>query len=214
MHFLDFGTHSFWFYYLLGCSFIALALILERFIYFITLKQLPKMDCQHLQKALEAGRYPDECPKIRSTALKEALSLIFAHQNQDKVLRHEVLNAWFDNHKKEVYQRLKWLNLVALMALLGGILGSTLGFVKMITVLTSYAPSDFIHVLLQSLTYLAFGMMISFPVFILSKIFKIIGGFYLSRLNKSLKMLLLSLEHYPNPDHSNVETVCPYTGKK
>ncbi len=214
MHFLGIHFETFWEYYLVFCSFLAISLFLERCIFFITLKPLPKLECQHIQKALSEGRYPDECPRIKSSALKEALSLVFTHQNQNKDLQKEVMDAWFENHKKEIFLRLKWLNLVALAALLGGILASVLGFIQSIDILSSLNPHDFMRILKQSLYHLAIGMLIAFPSFIFAKALRIWGSFYLSSIRKSIQMLLFSIENHPLYNLQSQNQTCPFTGKK
>lgn len=200
---LTYINSHFWTYYLIFCSFLALVLIVERLLFFVTLRRLHQSSCAHIQRSFKEKRFPDECPEIRSSALKEALSLILSHKEQSNQVRLELMNYWLDTHKKEVLQRLGWLSIIAFAALLGGIMAFFTGCFQSIDILTSFNPHEFIPTLKQHLLFMLYGMAIAFPIFILLKIFRLWGKYYLTSVQKSLKIIILSME----------ASECPYGAK-
>jgi biopolymer transport protein ExbB len=185
-------------YPLLLCSVLVLAIVIERLFFFLSLKSLPKIDCKHIQEALLENKDPTTCPHLKPRRATEAIHLLFQHKGQSKAGRDEILSYWLSTHRPHIFARLKWLNLLAVISPMLGLLGTVLGLILAFRAMAEYSgtinPSILADGLWNAMLTTAFGLIIALPALIFAQIYRFWGERYLEKLTATLNMLSFSLE--------------------
>lgn len=170
-------------------SFIFLYQGIERILYFLTLRHLPKISVEHIQHYRQEGKLPDECPRVKSSALSEVIDLMSSFQNATEPQKKEALHNWIETYQATLFYRLRWMKFTGLAAFWISFLGFVVtGYDAML--LMTYQPHLWVPGLYKALSLFALGTTIFVPALLLSKALKIWGTFYLNRLKNALSLML------------------------
>lgn len=170
-------------------SFIFLYLGIERILYFVTLRHLPNISLEHIQHYRHEGKLPDECPRVKNSALMEVIDLMSRHAKSSEEQKKEALHNWLEGHKAKLFYRLKWMSYLGQAAFWISFMGFVITGYDALLLLTS-SPHLWVPGLYKAISLFALGVMIFVPAILLSKALRIWGSFYLGRLKNALSLMM------------------------
>ncbi|AMO21547.1 MotA/TolQ/ExbB proton channel family protein [Ramlibacter solisilvae] len=186
---------------LVACSFLALALVIERFISLKTSKVAPP---KLLDEALSASRHAVPAPDVvtqleQNSALGEVLASGFRTLNSDPTCTEVDLRANMESTGRAVAHRLeRYLSALATIASAAPLLGLLGTVIGMIEIFGSQAPSgvtgggnpaQLAHGISVALYNTAFGLIVAIPSLIFWRYFR-------GRVDEYLLTLELSAERF------------------
>jgi len=185
---------------LIACSFLALALIVERFLSLKTAKIAPP---QLLDEALTVSRNAVPPPDVvgqleQNSALGEVLASGFRALNADPACSEVDLRAIMENTGRAVAHRLeRYLNALATIASaapLLGLLGTVIGMIEIFgsqapTTGSGTNPAQLAHGISIALYNTAFGLIVAIPALIFWRYFR-------GRVDEYLLTLELASERF------------------
>lgn len=172
-------------------SFIFLYLGIERILYFLTLRHLPKISAEHIQNYKRDGKLPDECPRVKNSALMEVVDLMSRHAKSTEEQKKEALHNWLEGHRAKLFYRLKWISYFGQAAFWISFMGFVVTGYDALLLMTSQ-PHLWVPGLYKALSLFALGVTIFVPAILLSKALRIWGSFYLGRLKNALSLMMSS----------------------
>ncbi len=188
-------------YPLLFSSLIAVALILERLIFYFTLKLPSDHDLKQLRDAAQNSRTLPESLKLKPK-LEHLFQCLFAAQTDDKTRRDERLSLELSLYERHLFIHLRWLNLFAATAPLMGLLGTVIGMIAAFKVLAAHQgpvhPSLLADGLWSALLTTAAGLAIALPCLISAQALRIWGQSHLDHITSVLNDLSLIMDK-PQP---------------
>ena len=162
-------------YPLLLCSIVTLSLGLERTFFYLKLRR----------------------PRTREDLEKQFHELV-EQRDAPKSIRDEHLSLELEKYSRRLFRNLKWLNLVAAVAPMFGLLGTVMGMISVFKALAAHSgpiyPALLADGLWEALLTTAVGLIIALPALVVSQGFRIWGQSHLDRVIGSLNSISLSIE--------------------
>lgn len=184
---------------LLICSIIALALILERALFYLGLYRLTSKRINTLLDLAENNRWGglSDASLERNGLLQEGIYQLLSMQSLVKSLREEKMMLWLTAQRRRLFANLKWLTLIAVVSPLLGLLGTVLGMIRAFRDIAVHSgpihPALLADGLQQAMQTTAVGLMIAIPALVCVHAFKIWGGSYLETLEHVFSEVNLSM---------------------
>ena len=185
-------------YPLLGCSLIALVLILERLIYFITWKLggNAQQVMPQVRAMIQTGHQIDEVDKL--CRLQRGTWLLLSHAHTSRELREEMVNHWLAKEQNQLFKHFGWLTLLAVISPMLGLLGTVLGIIQVFTKIAAHTGPVFPALLAdglgQAMLTTAAGLSIAVPVLIALHGYRIWGNSRLTCLAEILNEINLAID--------------------
>ncbi len=189
-------------YPLLFCSFLLLALLIERTFFFFNLSQLSKKERRIIitlstaKRWLELEKFLDS---VRSDSVS-AIKMIFDNRHQPRQIIEDTSELWLIEEKNKLNSRLGWLVLIAVVSPLLGLLGTVLGMIEafkaMSTNTGAITPALLADGLQQAMLTTAAGLCIAIPALVASHAFRIWANSYLQSIEALLNHVLLSTQNH------------------
>ncbi|NRA84661.1 MAG: MotA/TolQ/ExbB proton channel family protein [Gammaproteobacteria bacterium] len=193
-------------YPLLICSFIALMLIIERGIFYISWRS--PMSTKQAVALVRLERARLICNEILPTSdrLLTSISLLVKHSDKKRELREEIANHWLSVQRNELFNNLGWLTLLAVISPMLGLLGTVIGIIKVFSAISMHTgpifPAMLADGLGQAMLTTAAGLTIALPTLIAIHALRIFANNRLTRLSETLNCVNLLLDDV-DMDQSN-----------
>ncbi|MDA7705299.1 MotA/TolQ/ExbB proton channel family protein [Rickettsiales bacterium] len=175
MHLID--KIGFLFYPLSFLSIVAITIIIERFIYFLSF--FKKSD-----KKIEV----------------ELLNLLEKNQKLDKNIRDEIISFKLIDLKNSLESGVNFLRMIAILAPMIGLLGTVTGIIKAFKVISlqtsAIAPSMIADALWNAMLTTAYGLIIAIPALFFVFFFLRIAEKYIDKLQKILNEKSLKISGF------------------
>lgn len=168
------------------CSLLMVALILERFIYFLFLPFIPSKKLQTLLNRQKSGvsEQPDWLQQ-KQRGIAVGLKLLKDYRGQTAV-REQQLSCWLARQHQVNTARLKLLQLIGMISPLLGLLGTILGMIVMFKGMAQHqgpvTPNILASGLWQAMYTTAFGLLIAVPAIVGAQLFYIWSNSYCQQL--------------------------------
>lgn len=167
-------------YPLVACSVIAVALVVERLIAFAMLPNVARVE------------------RNRSGVLAEAFDVLDANKDQPRSDRNDIVSLWLGSYADRVHSNIRWLNLIAAIAPMLGLLGTVLGMTGAFQAISKHTGPISPQVLSGGiweamLTTLA-GLAIAIPVLVFAHIFKAVAAAHVERVSTALNRYALRMD--------------------
>lgn len=154
---------------LLACSILALAIILERLIYFFGLRFDQKAFSEQLRKEVRAGNFDQAralCQNQRHPVAKMA-EVYLTNLDAEDSLRQDLIKRDGSQQLEQVERRLRTLSALAHLTPLIGLLGTVVGMVAAFATIEALAgavdPGDLAGGIWEALLTTVFGLAIAIP---------------------------------------------------
>jgi biopolymer transport protein ExbB len=186
---------------LLFVSLCALALMVERLVYFTTLAWrdmgVPRLLSGWLQADGSAAALRGELSDRRGP-VAEAMQRLLDQAGQARPLREEILGLWLCGFRKTAQAHLRWLTLIAVVSPLLGLLGTVQGMILSFEALAAHSGPVHPALLAEGmrvamLTTFA-GLGIAIPTLVAAHGFRIWGDHLLEQIETLLNRVNLALE--------------------
>lgn len=188
-------------YPLLFCSFLLLALLIERTFFFFNLSPLSKkqrriiISLSTAKRWLEVEKFLDS---VRSGSIN-AIKIIIDNRQQPRQIIEDSSELWLIEEKNKLYSRLGWLVLIAVVSPLLGLLGTVLGMIEAFQAMSAntgaITPALLADGLQQAMLTTAAGLCIAIPALVASHALRIWANCYLQSVETLLNHLLLSTQN-------------------
>ncbi|MDE1463170.1 MotA/TolQ/ExbB proton channel family protein [Spartinivicinus poritis] len=173
-------------YPLAFCSLLMIALILERFCYFLL---LPLISDSKLSVLLNRWKNNvDEQPawlQKKQRGIAVGIKLLSEYQGKN-IVREQQLSCWLAKQHQTNTARLKLLQLIGMISPLLGLLGTILGMIVMFKGVAQHqgpvTPNILADGLWQAMYTTAFGLVIAVPAIVGAQLFYIWSNSYCQRL--------------------------------
>lgn len=180
---------------LLFCSIATVALILERLWYF-------SVNGTRLDEAVRQNKR-----EAQNGLLRAGLELLQEHRRKPRELREEILSTWLRQRRRELQAHLGWLQLLAVISPLLGLLGTIVGMIEAFQAIAAHtgpvSPALIADGLWTAMLTTAAGLAIAVPALIAVHGFRIWAAAVLDSLMAELQRHHLGLEetieHTPTP---------------
>jgi biopolymer transport protein ExbB len=165
-------------YLLLVVSVTAMAIILERGLFFLFIRADYKVFVQQIEKHLAAGeiKYAKEAAAGRSGPVGRVLETVIKHWDKKVSHLHEIVGYEANRAVGELEKRLRGLAVIAQTAPLIGLLGTVVGMIHTFIEIESHGGDVQVSVLAggiwEALSTTAFGLAIAIPVLIIFNYFE------------------------------------------
>ncbi|WP_163835805.1 MotA/TolQ/ExbB proton channel family protein [Spartinivicinus ruber] len=176
-----------WMLYPLGfCSLLMIALILERFIYFLLLPLIPDNKLSALLNRWKnnVGEQPAWLQK-KPRGIALGIKLLNEYQGKTAV-REQQLSCWLAKQHQTNTAHLKLLQLIGMVSPLLGLLGTILGMIVMFKGVAQHqgpvTPNILADGLWQAMYTTAFGLVIAVPAIVGAQLFYIWSNSYCQRI--------------------------------
>ena len=165
-------------YPLAACSIIALALTLERAIYFVRLK------------APTGGQIPKP--------MQPAFDLLRVNSRRPRADRDEVVSLWVADYAKTVRANIGWLTLIASIAPMIGLLGTVLGMTRSFQAIAAnegpVSPNILADGLWEAMLTTLVGLSIAVPTLVAVWVFRALATRHVDRVAGELNRTSLRLD--------------------
>lgn len=200
---------------LLCCSFITLALLLER-----TIQLLLYSGCSHgsIRRSLTQLKVSDnkgvdaliESLKPRRALSAKGNAMLLSHRNFAKTLREDVAGLWLQERRYKLRSGLRLLGLIGMISPLFGLLGTVLGLIDMFKSVAATTGSITPNILADGLGLAmrttAIGLIIALPAISGAQLLGLWADRILSRLEHSLNYTNLWIDGvFISPNQQTVD---------
>lgn len=185
---------------LMFCSFVMLALIIERCFFFISLRTFSRSDQQSILSLARAKQWTALQVKLQPSQSQIAIGVkkMLSCRKQPGKIIEDITSLWLVEQKTLLYSNLAWLTLLAVASPLLGLLGTVLGMIDAFQAMAAHkgaiSPAVLASGLQQAMLTTAFGLCIAIPSLISGHAFRIMANSYLLSLERLLNYLLLSFQ--------------------
>ena len=194
---------------LLLCSVVALALIVERAVFFLRLRGGAPKGLRHRLHGLTPPQVVEVLTTLtarRSGPFFSGLGLLLAHRDQPRSRRDEVVSLWLREHAGQVQAGLRWLTLIAVISPLLGLFGTVLGMIVAFQDISAHQgpvhPALLAGGIWQAMLTTAAGLAIALPALVAAHGFRSLGLRHLDRLGLGLSAVSLALDGgFPHQGH-------------
>ncbi len=183
---------------LLACSLVALGIIVEKTV--VLLYQ------QFKRKAVPSSA-PAFGEKKLPALMRDGLTLLTRHREEDKSLREEIAAIWLLNQRTHMSSGIRMLQAIALLTPLLGLLGTVLGLIRVFDGLAKHQgpiePALLADGLGLAMYTTAAGLMIALPALAAAHFFQIWIDKMIRRAEHTMNqanLLILGIELEPNHD--------------
>ncbi len=176
---------------LLGFSFIAVVLLLERLLFFIRLQSRDKTSFANLDRDYLVQLTRQKSP------LSQALTIALNNYDAPVAHREEALTIWLRTYSAQIRYGLRFMMLIAVTSPLLGLLGTVLGMIDAFQVIAvqdgPLHPSMLADGVWQAMLTTAVGLSIALPTLLGAHGFRILADRHIENLSLSLSQLSLAI---------------------